>query len=264
MPLLPKPPECQGCPIYGSGMGFIHPEGSTAIPLMLMGEGGGEKEEADGLPFRERAPAGSVLERVIKRAGFSRQQFVLWNAIGCRPPDNELEGASYETEAINHCRVHFNRVIERFRPKAILALGNVPLKTLTGMTGRMRTVTALRGYVLDSEYCPVIPTYHPSYLQRGSRERERETGGRTAAGVGKGGMHLLGVMIRDLRLAVQIAQGRDTGHILHPEFDNTLQFQERPSLDDARSFLYRVRDSSQAYLGYDIEHPAAQDDEEDD
>ena len=109
--MLPKPKECIGCPLYNAGSGFSRPEGHCTNGVLLVGEALGYHEAEAGLPFRPYADAGHVLERAIVSLGMSREQFGIFNIVNCRPPSNELTGASYEDEAINHCKTHFKAVM---------------------------------------------------------------------------------------------------------------------------------------------------------
>ncbi len=246
--MLNKPRECEGCPLFIHGRGFSQPEGKATLGVALIGEALGENEMRAGLPFRPEAPAGSVLERAIKRSGYDRQQFVIGNVVWCQPPKNWLDGAPYEQEAIEHCRPNLDQLVLRYRPKVLMALGGVPLRTLTGMAGKARGISMLRGYVLDGTRYPGIPvigSHHPSFLRRGGKSRDDETGGKVEGGSAGGGMSLFGVLCRDLRFAVEVAQ-------------NGFSFQrpsyiERPGHDEARSFLLRVRDNPQLVVTYDIE-----------
>lgn len=272
---LQKPPECSGCPLFEKGAGFSVPEGKGTLGVMIVGEALGEHEWREGLPFRPYAPAGSLLERTIKSVRFDRQQFTIWNTVACRPPKDWLDGAPWETEAIEHCRIHFDRVRATARPKVILALGNVALRALTGEAGEKRGVGYLRGYPLplmttvkvdcdcrketrkndpncficggtgfmsDLKASPtwVVPSYHPSFIRRGAS-------------------NLIGVLATDIRKAVHIAQ--------HGFEKQKVNYSLKPSLDEARSFLLRVRDNSNLLLTYDIETPNSRDlpeDERDD
>lgn len=116
-------------------------------------------------------PAGQTFDRILGRTTdpttggkLRRGDFKLANAISCRPPNNVLVGAPYEFGALSHCkRAHLERVIRDFQPKAIVALGNVALRALTGQWG----IEQLRGYIFETPYGPVVPTYHPSYIMRG-------------------------------------------------------------------------------------------------
>src|SRR5207249_3355480 len=139
----------------------------------------------------------------------------MWNLIGCQPPFNNLENAPYEEEAITHCKVHFNSVINKFKPRVILALGNLPLKYLwkrdkviddyisqmpieTKEDRKAKTrylknfkIGSMRGYFLKSYYnIPVIASWHPSYITRDK--------GRTQ----------LGILMRDINAALMMARGQ--------------------------------------------------------
>lgn len=236
--MLNKPAGCDGCSLWGDGRGFSRPEGTGSIGVLVVGEALGRNEEVDSLPFRPYAEAGAVLERAFTRSGYSREQFRLWNIVACRPPRDHLEGASYEVGAIEHCRVHFDRVVEETKPKVILALGNIPLRTLTGMAGRYQTITHVRGYILDcARYeIPVLPTMHPSYIRRG-------------------GMSQFGVLAHDLAKAVDVAvNGIPKRRPIH--------YVEHPSPDDARKFLELVRrygPEGSRILTYDIETETSKD-----
>jgi uracil-DNA glycosylase len=169
--MLSKPQECSGCSLYSLGHGFSKPEGTGVNGVLIMGEALGEQEAREGLPFRPQAPAGHVLEMAIKGIGMDRQQFVLWNCIGCQPPRNELLGASYEYSALEHCKCHTRRVITQYSPRVIVACGAVPTRVLTGLTGKKLRMEDLQGFPIEAPDYPgvwVIPTYHPSYIQRGA------------------------------------------------------------------------------------------------
>jgi uracil-DNA glycosylase family 4 len=191
--LLPKPTTCQGCPLYSIGRGFSKPEGKGSLPLLLVGEALGENEANDGLPFRPNGQAGAMLERAMGRVGIKRDMVRLWNVVACQPPKNVLLGASYEVGAISHCSRHFDMVVDGFNPKVMLALGGIPARTLTGLAGEKLGVTNIRGYVIPSPKYPgvsVVPTYHPAFLARGFTK-------------------YLGVLQRDIQLAVTLARGNN-------------------------------------------------------
>lgn len=229
MPILEKPPSCVGCPLATLGQGFSEPEGQGTLGVLILGEALGEQELTAGLPFRPYAPAGSILERAIKRCGFTREQFVLWNTVACRPPGNRLEGAYYERGAVNYCKQHTRVVVDRFRPRCILALGAVALRAATGYAGKDCGISDLRGFVLDSQEwgLPVVPAYHPSYIRRGNAD-------------------YLGCLMRDIKLAVQVAA---TGRPQSVE----QQYNEVPTIAEAQAYLDLLKSDPLLTIAYDIE-----------
>lgn len=236
--MLIRPEECRPCELDAQADGFSEPDGLGTYGVGLVGEALGQQEAKDGLPFRPYAPAGSILMRALRRAGLEREGFFLFNAISCRPPRNYLEGAPYEASAIAHCKVHRDRIVDQYRPKGLVALGNIPLKTLTNYgVGKKRTISFVRGYPIPSKDYPdvwVLPTFHPSFLLP-----RRDSKG------GAGGMKLLGALIYDLKRAVEFAEKglperQPTRFLQDPAREEFLQFQ-------------RDYDPSKHTLSYDIE-----------
>lgn len=202
-----------------------------------MGEALGENEAIDGLPFRPYAQAGAILQRVLNGwhgAGYPREQFLIFNTIQCKPPGNDLAGASYEADVIESCTVHRDRIVELHRPKVIVALGETAFRTLTGF----EDIHLNRGYPIwnDRYECWVLGSFHPAFLARGQR-------------------NLMGVLREDIKKAVWLA-GQPGW--LPQDVDYTLQ----PTIEQARAFLEEVLTDPSAPLAVDIENPQIQNEEE--
>ncbi len=213
------PESCKGCPLYDNhiGLGFMSPEGTGSSGVLVVAEALGDHEAQASLPLRPNAPAGSVFQGILRRmSGVDRNQFTITNSIWCRPGRyNFLDGAPYEFAAIEHCQQYNASLVRERRPRAIVTLGGIPTRTITGYSGEKQGITLIRGFALESsrpEYfvdghpVPVIPTYHPSFLMRASKSRskDKEVGGKVEKAVG--GMGLTGVMMRDIKLAMDIAK----------------------------------------------------------
>jgi uracil-DNA glycosylase len=244
--------EIAGCPFPHDGKRVIVPEGTGSLGVLILGEAPGDTENAYGTPFVRSAPAGGVLSRAIRRAGFDRDQFVLWNVVPVQPPKNWLEGAPWEAEAIEWGRPWLDEVMRVYKPRCILVLGNVALRAVTGMCGEKRSVSHVRGYVIGSTYgcTPVVGSFHPSFLRRGA-------------------MGLFSVMMHDIKLAVAVAQGG--GRFFSPVLWRDFEYKEiargsaqeptwpegyvtHPSEADAWAFYDEARRAGST-LAYDIETP---------
>lgn len=250
--MLDKPKTCEGCPLEEIGQGFSEPEGTGSIPLLIVGESLGYNEMIQGLPFRPDAAAGSILHRIIRERGkFDRSSLAMWNLIGCHPPGDHLAKTSYEYSAVNHCRVHFDKVIKKYNPKVILALGNLPFKHLTGLEGYNLGIQNVRGYVFKSQRYPgvlVVPSLHPSFVRRGNSQ-------------------LMGVLLWDLMKGVNLAQGKlkeGKDYILDPLGSNYankthmfrdwhLSYNINPTEDQALWFLDNINQHPELLIAYDIE-----------
>ena len=240
-----KPSSCEPCPLFAISNGWILSEGQGTNGVVILGEAGGYHEYLDNLPFRPQAQSGSKLEEVFKIVSretgqpCSRDQFVLYNVVNCNPPGDKLVGMGYEQEAISCCASNVDRVVGGFhtdKVKTILALGNIPLKFLTGVSGiaeEKQSVSYLRGYVLESKYGLVVPSYHPSYVRRGNG-------------------HLTPILVEDMKKALNVARGVYTNYSSYKGYTPP-NYQVAPSLDEAWSFYYKVKDGSRLVLACDIE-----------
>lgn len=219
--MIPLPQHCKSCILYPehrNGLGFSKLEGSGTNGVMVIAEALGEWEEIDGLPLRPQAPAGSTFTRALRWQGLEREAFTLTNIVRCRPPRNYLDGAPYERESIDHCRTYLDAAIAERKPKCILALGGIALRELTGLVGPKLSITNIRGFVLESKYgIPLVATYHPAFIARGAA-------------------HLMGVVIRDTRLAVQVAEkgttAPTTNYLLAPTPSEVLTWLSQTFISD--------------------------------
>jgi uracil-DNA glycosylase family 4 len=220
----------------------------------VLAEALGEQEVADGgLPLRPSAPSGSIFERAIRRVGYDRDQFVIFNTIPTHPPKNWIN-PRWERSAIEWGRTYVDRVIRDYKPRCILALGNVALKALTGLSGEGRGVGHMRGWVLKGASSPpVIATYHPSFIRREA-------------------MPLFPVLMHDIKLAVAVANTRvgERVKFFSPvvwrdwEYEGFKPrgaeeplvpdgYQTHPTVEDAERFLEEAQDA--VLCAYDIETP---------
>lgn len=248
--MLQKPSTCSGCVLQHSNGGFSHPEGRCKTGVLIIGEALGDREKFDGLPFRPYAEAGSALMTAIRLLMFKREDFAYWNMIACQPPYNNLENTAYEYQSIEHCKIHFDQVLKRYNPKVILALGNVPLKHLREPDQEIDSyiqhleqtdpkklkdylkkfkISSLRGYIFKSIYgIPMIPSLHPSFVTREGRI-------------------YLGVLMRDIKIAVELAQGNI------PDFKTN--YITDPTIEQARQFYYSCKANPTLAISHDIETP---------
>lgn len=154
-----------------------------------MGEAPGYDEAAIGRPFI--GAAGSMLDRILRRNTLARGNFRVGNVLQCVPPGLQLLGQSYEHSAIDHCRVHRDPLLQEGH-QVVMAMGATPLKTLLGLHGSKRIrVEEFHGTVHRNREDTfwVVPTFHPSYLQRGAH-------------------NLIGTVSYDLQVALELTRGQ--------------------------------------------------------
>lgn len=230
--MMNKPPSCQGCPLHPLSTGFMRPSlaGRDGYGVALVGQELGEDEAEQGAPFVGRA--GFRLTRLIEWAGLVRSKFDIWNCCWCRPPGT-LDGQEYETGAIAHCRAaHWGRLLERVR--VVVPMGNVALRAFAGRAG----ILSARGYIVPGPGTThLLPTVHPSFIQRGQSNYSA-------------------AFIFDLQKAVELARGglqaRSIDYLIDPPPGQAYSW--------AKDYLSQLACAS-LRLTYDIETPGKDEDE---
>jgi DNA polymerase len=156
--------DCRRCKLSPSRTNIVFGTGSAQAELMFIGEGPGEEEDLQGLPFV--GAAGQVLNNLLSKLGLRREEVYIANIVKCRPPRNR----DPEADEIAQCLPFLKKQIKSIRPKVIVTLGKVAAQALLETA---IPVTKLRGKWQRFGEIPVMPTFHPSYLQRFPRERQK-------------------------------------------------------------------------------------------
>src|SRR5574338_55867 len=151
---------CNKCPLHLGRTCAVPGAGHRFAELMLVGEGPGEQEDLQGLPFVGRS--GNLLTEALLQAGLTRDDVFIANVVKCRPPNNR----DPLPEEVAACRPYLNRQIELIRPKVIVALGRIAAGYLLE---REIKITKERGKLDFLPHNPdviVSIVYHPSYVLR--------------------------------------------------------------------------------------------------
>lgn len=154
--------QCNACSLCKEREQVVLGQGVMQPALMVIGEGPGDQEDRQGLPFVGRS--GMLLDNMLASIGSSRTSDVyVTNIIKCRPPGNR----NPRPEEIAACRPYLMRQIELVRPFSILAMGRFAAHTLLGMDSPLAEMRE-RPFTLQhaGQSLPVVVTYHPAYLLR--------------------------------------------------------------------------------------------------
>jgi DNA polymerase len=154
--------DCRRCKLWRTRTHLVFGEGSPTAELMFIGEGPGAEEDQQGRPFV--GAAGQLLNRILAKMGFSREEVYIANVVKSRPPGNREP----EPDEIAACLPFLKKQIEAIQPRVIVTLGRVATQALLETS---TPLTKLRGTWQSYQGIPVMPTFHPSYLLRFPRER---------------------------------------------------------------------------------------------
>jgi DNA polymerase len=153
---------CQACPLAPTRKNAVFGQGVGDPIVLVVGEGPGAEEDAQGLPFV--GASGKLLDKMLSAIGLSRDKnCYIANIVKCRPPANR-EPAPDERAA---CLPYLRRQIEYLRPQAILCAGRTAAQALLGTTDGINRLRGKRHrYSWNGLEIPVMATFHPSALLR--------------------------------------------------------------------------------------------------
>ena len=153
----------EGCALKTQGARqAVFSRGPGDAPLMIIGEGPGADEDAQGAPFVGRA--GQLLDRMLKAAGLTDRAFIT-NTVFWRPPGNRTP--TPQEQAV--CAPFLERAIALVNPKMLMLVGGASAKA---MLKREEGILSLRGRWFEwtssdgAMELPSLPTLHPAFLLR--------------------------------------------------------------------------------------------------
>ena len=152
--------DCAGCRCCSLGETrhkLVFGVGNAQAEVMLIGEGPGEQEDLQGVPFV--GPAGKLLDDMLEMIELDRQKVYIANLVKCRPPRNR-DPLNVEQEA---CRPWLDRQIALVNPKIIVCLGRIAAMALIREDFR---ITREHGQWFERDGRRLMATYHPSALLR--------------------------------------------------------------------------------------------------
>ena len=146
---------CRGCSLGETRHNLVFGVGNEQAEVMLIGEGPGEQEDLQGVPFV--GPAGKLLDDMLEMIDLDRQKVYIANIVKCRPPRNR-DPLNVEQEA---CRPWLDRQIALVNPRIIVCLGRIAAMALIREDFR---ITREHGQWFDRDGRRLMATYHPSAL----------------------------------------------------------------------------------------------------
>jgi DNA polymerase len=154
---------CRKCKLCEGRSTVVFGSGNPRAEFVVIGEGPGADEDAQGLPFVGRA--GQLLTKMLeaRKVELSRDEVYICNAVMCRPPGNR----NPEADELAACAPFLAAKLAVLQPKVVLALGSVATQTLLGTK---EPIGKLRGRVHPYGAAVLIPTFHPAFLLRNPGE----------------------------------------------------------------------------------------------
>jgi uracil-DNA glycosylase len=157
---------CTRCELCRTRTHVVFGEGNINTPLVLVGEGPGETEDATGRPFVGRA--GKLLDAVLAENGMERKHVYICNVLKCRAALREngrLQNRPPRVEEAAACRDWLDAQLAVIRPVVLLCLGSPAANALIHPNF---AITRERGrWFTDSPFAPwMMAAFHPAYILR--------------------------------------------------------------------------------------------------
>ena len=115
---------CTDCPLSLTRTQVAFGEGNPDSPLVLVGEGPGEREDRLGRPFVGRA--GKLLDEALAEAQITREEIWITNVIKCRAcvtEDNRTRNRPPRAEEIKACHKWLDAELNLIQPAVIVCIG---------------------------------------------------------------------------------------------------------------------------------------------
>jgi uracil-DNA glycosylase family 4 len=166
--------SCVSCGLYkGLTTPKMKPYGNFKKGILNIGEAPGEIDDEEGKPWQGKT--GKALQRMYKKLGVDLFEDCLnINACHCMPLDKHGDNRAPVNFEIDCCRKETLRIIDEYKPKVIILLGNSAVYSLIGHRWKndLGGITKWRGWTIpDQDFNAwLCPTFHPSFVERDDTE----------------------------------------------------------------------------------------------
>ena len=151
----------EDCELKKFAKNIVFSDGNPNSQIMLVGEGPGEKEDAQGKPFV--GDAGILLNKMLDAIKIKRENIYITNVVNYRPPNNRKP----EISEINRYSVFLREHISIINPKILILMGSTAMEAIFGQKLK---ISKERGKwketIINQKTFLTILTFHPAYLLR--------------------------------------------------------------------------------------------------
>ena len=155
------------CELKKNATNLVFGNGNINSKIMIIGEGPGAQEDAEGEPFVGRA--GKLLDKMLEAIQLNRTKVYISNVVNYRPPANRRPTEEEIVRYLPYLRTH----IEIINPKILILLGSTALNAIIG---NKEVISRARGKWLQQEIGAVKPwiiaSFHPAFLMRQPEQKK--------------------------------------------------------------------------------------------
>ena len=155
--------NCQKCRLCEQRKNVVFGAGVDNARVMFIGEGPGQNEDEQGMPFVGRA--GMLLDKMLDAVDLSRDKNIfIANMVKCRPPQNR-DPQPDETET---CLPYLREQVRILRPRIIVCLGRIAAQRLISPDFK---VTKQHGEFFEKNGVLMMGTLHPAAILRNPNQK---------------------------------------------------------------------------------------------
>ena len=159
--LRKKIENIENCELKSHAKQLIFSDGISESPIMIVGEGPGQKEDELGKPFV--GDAGMLLNKMLKAINIDRNNVYITNVVNYRPPNNRKPEPAEIIRYSNFLREHIS-IID---PKILILMGSSAMEALFGSKIRIsKERGAWKEVIVNQKTYLTMITFHPAYLLR--------------------------------------------------------------------------------------------------
>tara|TARA_B100002052_G_scaffold297688_1_gene329004 strand:- start:245 stop:949 length:705 start_codon:yes stop_codon:yes gene_type:complete len=149
------------CELKENSNQIVFSDGDSNSPIMIIGEGPGQKEDEIGKPFV--GDAGMLLNKMLEAINIKRNKVYITNVVNYRPPNNRKP----EPSEINRYSAFLREHITIIDPKILILMGSTAMEALFGQTLKISKERGIwKELIVNQTTYLTILTFHPAYLLR--------------------------------------------------------------------------------------------------
>ena len=153
--------EIKDCELKKNSNNLVFSDGDFNSPVMIVGEGPGQREDELGKPFV--GEAGLLLNKMLNAINIDRNKIYITNVVNFRPPNNRKP----EKSEINRYSYYLRKHISIINPKILILLGSTAMESLLGSNVKISKIRGTwKEIIINDKVYNSIVTFHPAYLLR--------------------------------------------------------------------------------------------------
>ena len=165
--LKAKIKNISNCELKNNAKQIVFSDGDFKSPLMIVGEGPGQKEDELGKPFV--GDAGQLLNKMLNAIKIKRVNVYITNLVNYRPPNNRKP----EPTEINRYSEFLREHISIIDPKILILMGSAAMEALFGSKIKIsKERGAWKEIIINNKTYLTMITFHPAYLLRQADQKK--------------------------------------------------------------------------------------------